>query len=160
MYVPFNQLPPESRIWIYQADREFTAAETEKIEEEIQAFVTQWAAHGKQLKASGALLHNRFLILGADESAEKPSGCSIDSSVQFIRGIEAAYKVSFFDRTRLAFMQDNAVFTLPLQEIKQAVTEGKILPQTPYFNNLITQANQLNNQWLQPANESWLIKYF
>ena len=160
MYVPFNELPPDSRIWIYQASLEFTAPEAEKIEAEIRQFVTQWSAHGKQLLASGTLLHNRFVVLGTDEKSEMPSGCSIDSSVQFIRSLEAAFNASFFDRTQLAFKQQDKIITMPLNRLKEGISAGQVNPETLYFDNLVNRAANLSGQWIKPAKESWLGKYF
>ncbi|KAA9331789.1 hypothetical protein [Adhaeribacter soli] len=160
MYVSFEQLPPQARIWIYQADREFTPAEAIELQDKIKSFVTDWSAHGKALLASGLLLHNRFVILGTDADVTAPSGCSIDSSVQFIRELEQTYGVSLFDRTHLAFKVNGAIEIHPLTEMPVAVASGKITAETPYFDNLVGEAGTLKNGWLKPAGESWLRKYF
>lgn len=160
MYIPFEQLPPQARIWIYQADREFTEAETAEIRERIKAFVTEWSAHGVALQASGQVLHNRFVVLGTNADVTAPSGCSIDSSVQFIRSLEQAYHTSMFDRTHLAFEENGQVKTYALTEMPAAVAAGKVTPQTPYFDNLVGEAGALKADWLKPAGNSWLRKYF
>lgn len=160
MYIPFEQLPPQARIWIYQADRQFSEAEAAEIQEKIKKFVTDWSAHGKALHASGEIVHNRFIILGTDADVTAPSGCSIDSSVQFIRSLEQAYQVSLFNRTELAFKENDAIKVLKLNELPQAVSTGSITENTPYFDNLVTTAGDLRQQWLKPAGSSWLRKYF
>lgn len=38
MHVPFESLPEESRIWIYQSNRKFSDAEMTEIEEALQDF--------------------------------------------------------------------------------------------------------------------------
>jgi hypothetical protein len=160
MYVSFEQLPPQARIWIYQSDREFTPAEANEIQEKIKSFVTDWSAHGKALLASGLLLHNRFVILGTDADVTAPSGCSIDSSVQFIRELEQTYRVSLFDRTHLAFKVNGEIQIHSLTEMPVAVASGEISAETPYFDNLVGEAGALKNDWLKPAGKSWLRKYF
>ena len=160
MYVPFNELVPQSRIWIYQADREFTETEANEIQEKIKAFVTDWSAHGQALHASGQLLHRRFIILGTDADVTAPSGCSIDSSVKFIRELENDSHIGLFDRTHLAFMIDGQIDIHPLTEMPVAVTAGKITAETPYFDNLVGEAGALQQDWLKPAGKSWLRKYF
>jgi len=160
MYVPFNELPPQARIWIYQSDREFSEAEAAEIQQRIIQFVTDWSAHGKQLHASGQLLHNRFVILGTDEYVTAPSGCSIDSSVQFIRELERSFNASLFDRTHLAFKVGNSIKIYKLTEMPTAVSAGEITSETPYFDNLVGEAAAINNDWLKPAGTSWLGKYF
>ena len=54
MYVNFNTLPQNSRIWIYQADREFTRVEVDLLQENAIAFIEEWTRHGAALKGSFA----------------------------------------------------------------------------------------------------------
>ena len=160
MYVPFEELPPQARIWIYQANRAFSDAEAAEIQEKIKAFVAEWSAHGVALHASGQLLHKRFVVLGTNANVTAPSGCSIDSSVQFIRSLETAYKASLFDRTHLAFQKNGAIQIVHLTEMPAAVSAHEITPQTPYFDNLVAEAGLLKTDWVKPAGKTWLQKYF
>jgi hypothetical protein len=52
MYVPFEDLPEDSRIWIYQSNRKFSDAEFSEIETALQSFLEGWAAHGTSLESS------------------------------------------------------------------------------------------------------------
>jgi hypothetical protein len=49
MYVPFENLPEESKIWVYQSNRKFSDTEFSEIESALQAFLENWAAHGTSL---------------------------------------------------------------------------------------------------------------
>ncbi|HSI90536.1 MAG TPA: hypothetical protein VK927_05430 [Adhaeribacter sp.] len=160
MYVPFEELDPQSRIWIYQADREFTEAEAAAVEEKLKAFAAGWCAHGAELHASATLLHRRFIVLGTDTNIVAPSGCSIDSSSQFVRELEEAFGVTLFDRTHLAFKIGNEVKVVPLTEMPVAVKAGEVTAETPYFDNVVGEAAALKNDWLKPAGQTWLRKYF
>jgi hypothetical protein len=51
MYIPFEILPEDSRIWIYQSNRKFSDAEFAEIEG-IAFFLDGWAAHGTSLESS------------------------------------------------------------------------------------------------------------
>ena len=42
MFVDFNTLPDSSRVWVYQAERAFTAIEGKEIEEKLTPFVHHW----------------------------------------------------------------------------------------------------------------------
>ncbi|HBK83263.1 MAG TPA: ABC transporter ATPase, partial [Flavobacterium sp.] len=85
MYIPFKDLPPHSKVWIYQANRKLTDAEVDEISNATQLFIEQWAAHGTSLEASYLIKYNRFIILAVNQDIQKATGCSIDSSVQFIQ---------------------------------------------------------------------------
>ncbi len=41
MYIPFENLPGESRVWIYQSNRKFSEEEFSEIETDLKAFVEQ-----------------------------------------------------------------------------------------------------------------------
>ena len=99
-------------------------------------------------------------MLGTDANVTAPSGCSIDSSVQFIRSLESAYNVHLFDRTHLAFKENGEIKTYALTEMPMVVAAGKVTAQTPYFDNLVGEAGALKTDWLKPAGNSWLRKYF
>src|SRR5690242_11524154 len=113
MFVPAETLPPDSRIWIYQSDRELTTEEVEQIKDETRKFLESWTAHNQTLKAGCEIRYNRFLILMVDEKSAGASGCSIDKSVHFIKSIEKNFKVSFFDRMMFAFKRNDRVEAVP-----------------------------------------------
>lgn len=160
MYIPFSELPPQARLWVYQASRPFTAAEQAEIKPLLERFATEWSSHGKGLQASAELLHDRFLVLANNENATAASGCSIDASVNFVRELEQRYGVSFFDRTRLAFLKGGEVELVGMQELKGKVAAGEINRNTLYFDTLVSNYGELQQAWPRPAGNSWLSRYF
>ena len=62
MYIPFENLPEESKIWIYQSNRKFSEEEVLAIETDLQAFLATWESHGTGLEASYQLQYQRFII--------------------------------------------------------------------------------------------------
>ena len=92
MYVPFETLPENSRIWIYQSDRKFSDDEINEIEAALKTFTENWAAHGTGLEASFITKYNRFIILAVNQEAQASTGCSIDASVHFIQELEKNMK--------------------------------------------------------------------
>ncbi|WP_299818613.1 hypothetical protein [uncultured Pontibacter sp.] len=160
MYIPFDELPPHARLWIYQASRPFTEAEQTEIKPILQRFATEWSSHGKGLQASASLLHDRFLVLANNETATAASGCSIDASVRFVRELEEQFGVSFFDRSQLAFFNQGEVETVPMGELKSKVAAGDISKDTLYFDTLVNNYGELQQAWPKPAGNSWLSRYF
>lgn len=160
MYIPFHQLPPQSRIWIYQSSRPLTDSEVEELQPVLTRFITEWTSHGQRLQASAQIFHNQFLVIANDEDVNSPSGCSIDASVRFVKDLEQQLQVSFFDRTQLAFLQDDQVVVVPLKTVKEAVSAGKLKPESLYFDNTILTAGQLQQTWPRQAKETWLNRYF
>ena len=93
MYIPFENLPEESKIWIYQSNRKFSDQEFSEIEMALQTFLESWSAHGSSLESSYQLKYNRFIIIAVNQDVQPATGCSIDASVQFIQELEKKYKI-------------------------------------------------------------------
>ena len=160
MLVPFKELPESASVWIYQSDKTLDYRQMDYIKEEAQAFCRQWSAHGAPLKAAYKILHNKFLILAVDEGLNAVSGCSIDSSVRFVKGVENQLRLNFLDRTQVAFLIDDNVYTTGLHSIKDEINSGKIDPDTLTFNLQAQNVAEFQGKWLVPARESWMKRYF
>ena len=151
---------PESRVWVYQGSRLFSLSESLEIEQLLQDFAAQWQSHGARVKAYGNLFFGQFVVLMADESGAGVSGCSTDSSVRFIKGLEQRFGVDFFNRNNLAFVVKDNIQLLPLNQLSYAFQNGFITPETLYFNNLVQNKKELEDAWLVPVKDSWLAKRF
>ena len=68
MYIDFNQLPENSRLWIYGSSRIIHEEDKVKIHKIIFPFLQNWQHHGKTLSCSYTILNNHFLIVGLDET--------------------------------------------------------------------------------------------
>jgi hypothetical protein len=147
---------PDSKVWIYQANRSFSLQEALDIEVMLNEFALQWKSHGTPVKGAGYLFFGQFIILMADESATGVSGCSTDSSVRLIKDIEQKFDVNMFDRMTLAFVVKDKLQLLPLAQLQYAVDNGFIKGDTLYFNNLVQTKEELENNWIIPLKESWL----
>ena len=154
------EISENSRIWIYQANREFNAGEQTKIEQSLKEFTAQWNAHGHKLAAKAEIRYNRFIILMVDEEQEAASGCSIDKSVSLIREIETAFNVSLFDRFNIAYRQGEHILSCNREEFEQLIREGKVTEDTIVFNNLVPTVKELNENWEVPFKQSWHARVF
>jgi hypothetical protein len=160
MKVDFDLLPDHSRIWIYQSDRTFTLGDKKIIREMTEEFITEWTAHGNALKAGSTVLYDHFLILSVNESVSGVSGCSIDASTRFIRQLENLLQMNLTDRAKIAYMKQDKVRLTDLGNIKNEIANQQITADTLIFNNLVETKGALKNQWLIPAGNSWMEKYF
>ncbi|MCC5931963.1 MAG: hypothetical protein JJU28_22150 [Cyclobacteriaceae bacterium] len=160
MYTEFDQLHFNSKIWIYQSDRKLSDNEVMDLSAEIIAFLESWKAHGNDLKASFKILFEHFMVIGVDERHNSTSGCSIDASVHFIKQMEGKYKVSFFDRSKIAFLINGKTCLEDLSKIKEKVNSGVIHAETMTFINLIDRKEFLDSQWLVPAASTWMKRFF
>jgi len=160
MYLPFNEMPDTARVWIYQSSRKFTPEEKHYIIQKIKDFCNKWNTHGILMPTSFELLYDQFIILAVDEADLGASGCSIDSSVRTLREIEQQLGVNLLDQGKISFINEGNVVISKLQEIKNYILAGNLVEETPVFNPLVNKKEDLTNNWLIPAKDSWLKKYF
>ena len=159
MFVPFEKIHDDSRIWIYQANRKLNSEESKIISQVLLAFTEGWLVHGNPMRASFDLRFDQFVILAADEKANAPSGCSIDDSVRTLKKLGAELNIDFFDRTMIAFKKDAHVFTISTSDLKPKLKDGEWDQTTLVFNNLVGAKGDLSRTWLTPAGSTWLKRY-
>ncbi len=150
-----EQLPDTSRLWIYQSDRELNEVEIEQINQQLNHFVTQWVSHTMSLRAFGQVFRNRFIVLMVDESMAGASGCSIDSSVHFVRSLEGQYGLQLFDRLNFAYEDNGEVRTAAKPQFAELYATGEIDDQTLVFDNLIKTKGDFIRSWKKPLADSW-----
>ena len=154
-HLPAN-FHPDSRVWIYQSNRLFTSTESAEITLLLNDFASNWTSHGAKVKGFATILLDTFILFLADETATGVSGCSTDSSVKLVKEIEKKFEVELFNRQRLAFWVDENIFQIPLNELKTALDNEVISPETLYFNNTILSKKELEQNWLIKLKNSWL----
>lgn len=154
------QFSENSRVWIYQSDRQLTDTETQQIQQQLNAFTQSWTAHNHQLKAGAEIRYNRFIILIVDESQAGASGCSIDKSVNFMKQLEQQYSINLFDRFNLAYREGSEVLSAPRHAFEEKIKQGTINRDTIVFNNLVQNVAEFNTKWEVPFKDSWHVQLF
>ena len=160
MYVPFENLPPESKVWIYQSNRKFTEEEWSAIETDLKTFIDSWSAHGTGLEASYLLKYYRFIILAVNQEVQMATGCSIDKSVEFIQSLENKYAVDLLDKMNVTFKLGEHIAHKPLIEFKKMAKDKAVSENTIVFNNLVNTIEEWSDNWEVPAGESWHSRFF
>lgn len=160
MFVPFENMPDESKIWIYPCNRKFSDAEIELLNQKLTDFTEQWAAHGKPLSASFLLPYSRFIILVVDETNQHVTGCSIDASVGLIQEIEKELQVDLLDKLNVTFKLGEFLSHKTLAEFKKMAKDKAVSENTIVFNNLVNNLGEWREYWEVPAAESWHKRFF
>ena len=159
MLIAIEKLPPQARIWIYQADRAFSADEERSISDSLVNFCSQWEAHGEPLQTSFKIDYHQFVILAVDESLAGASGCSIDGSVRVLKELGNQLTIDFFDRSRVAFLENGKINSYPLAQLKSLFVSGQLTSSSQTFNNLVASKAEWETNWKISAQKSWLTKY-
>lgn len=145
--IPFEELPDTARLWSYQSDRKLTPTEKVWIEEILPPFLTDWAAHGAKLNAFGTVLGDYHLILVVNEDQANASGCSIDSSVRFIKHLEKELGVSFFNRLKMLVDNGQEEFFTSYGELAQLDQNALV------YNNMVMTVGEWKKSWKVPVSD-------
>ena len=159
MLTEFKNLPDDSRIWIYQANRKLSDQEVTQIIDKTNEFLTKWTAHGAALEAAVEVRYNRFIVIGLNQANASASGCSIDASVHFIISLQEEFGIDLLDKMNVTFYSGDYIAYKTLEDFKKMAKDKSISKNTIVFNNLVnTKAEYLEN-WEVPAKESWHSRF-
>ncbi|MHB8206455.1 ABC transporter ATPase [Mucilaginibacter sp.] len=154
------QFSQNSRVWVYQSDKQLNDADVIKLQIMLDNFTTGWTAHNNQLKAKAEIRYNRFIVLIVDESQAGASGCSIDKSVRFMKDVEQQFGINLFDRFNLAYRSDEQILSVPRHTFEGLISNKTINANTIVFNNMVQNLTELETKWEVPFKDSWHIQLF
>ena len=159
MRVDFKNMPDDSRIWIYQSDRDLIESEMSMIDDKTSSFLDSWQAHGKDLECSYSIIHKRFIIIAVNENINPIGGCSIDYSIQLINDISDSIQVNLLNRLIVNFKIDNKISSASLNDLKSKIKDGTLSSETIIFNTAINTKGELLNNFEINIGSSWLSKF-
>lgn len=137
----FVDFSDQAKIWVYQSDRAFTSHEKEQIKIALDNFVAEWSAHGKKLKASAEILSDFHIALAVEGNVEA-SGCSIDSSVRFVKELGNHLQVDFFNRLKSVVVDSKGKASLVSYHSLKEHTDKKV------YHPIVTNLKDLRQHWL------------
>ena len=151
----YEELPDSTRVWIYHSNKPFQKEDLPKVKMHIDAFVQNWISHNNMLRSYGAILHDRLVVLMVDESRAGASGCSIDKSVNFLKALQAEYKVDLFDRMIFSYQDNSVVKSVDRDTFAALYQEGEITDDTLVIDTLVKNKAELEAGLLKPLKDSW-----
>ena len=160
MILPFEKLPDDSKVWIYQSSRKFSDIEKNKINTRLKLFLNNWTAHGTELCSGFQIKYDRFIIIALDEKNNKASGCSIDASVHFVQELEKEFNIDLMDKMNVTFKQGEYISYKSIIDFKKLIKNRSVSSNTLVFNNLVVKKSDLESDWEIPASKSWHSRLF
>jgi hypothetical protein len=151
----FENFPPDSKVWIYAADRLLTDAESHELQSAANQFTQSWTAHQNPLRASAIVLHNIFLVFCVDEHINQVSGCGIDKSVAFVKTWSSQLGVDFFNRTQIEVFDGNSFAIFNFHSLNELYRKGIYHKETPVANKTLTTLADFRHSFQIPFEKSW-----
>lgn len=154
--VPFAQLPPDARVWVFGASRPLDDADAARLLAAVDAYLAQWKAHGAPLTVGREWRDDRFLVVGVDQRTAGASGCSIDALYRTLQGLEGALATSLVAGGRVFWRgSDGTVLGGGRDAFAAAAARGEITRETAVFDTTVALAAQYRDAFERPAAASW-----
>ncbi len=147
----FPDFPPDSRIWVFQADKQLSESDKHFLSQTLDLFFPTWTSHEKHMKATHAVLYNHILIVALDQTLAGASGCGIDKLMYVVRKAGESLQIDFFNRNKILTLVHG------IAQLNALAEAGKWLREdTPVivFHHLQKLA-EIDNICI-PAKDSWL----
>lgn len=141
IYSLFEGFSDDSRVWLYNASRPITPTEAVFVQENLEHFASQWKAHSTPLKAKACMLNEYTIAFVVDQSQASASGCSVDSSVRFVKDLGKELNIDFFDRMQVVV--ENKVGQRSLYSYRKLAE----LQDHAYYNPLVDTLKGLKEEW-------------
>ena len=156
MRIDFESLPDSARIWTFGVQRALTQAEQDDLLAAVDGFLDDWIAHGTPLQGARDWRHGRLLLVGVDEDAAPPSGCSIDALVHSLKAMESTLGTRIVDNSRVWYMEGGDVAWATRAQFKALAEAGTVTEATTVFDPTLTRMAELRaGRWELPAGQSW-----
>lgn len=159
MYIPFQEMPAQARIWVYQASRALQEVEIDQISQTLTEGCQAWEAHGAPLQASFEIRYNQIIIIAVNEAMNAASGCSIDASTRWFKSLGDSLQIDFFSRD-VAVVRHEQVGLIALGQLKSAVLAGSLQATDRIITPLLQTVKEYRESWTSTAEESYLKRYF
>ena len=157
MLIPFESLPPDSRIWIFASDRALDGENSARLLGVTDDYLTQWKAHGEPLRCARQWIDDRFLVIGVDPTTANASGCSIDGLFRAFRALEGELGTRLVAGGRVFYRDAEGVaHPATRQEFERLAAQGVVGAETPVFDTSLTSAEEFRRGFERPAGETWV----
>lgn len=155
-FVPFENLPDCSRIWVFGSDRPLEAGETQGLLAEADRFLEGWTAHGSPLTASREWTDTHFLTIAVDQSTAGASGCSIDGLFRTLSALGPRIGANLVGSGRV-FYRDatGAVQSVSRDRFTERALAGEITPATRVFDTTLPTLGDWRERFERSAADSW-----
>jgi hypothetical protein len=150
-----EQFPSNAKLWFYWVPRPLKEDELTYLQLSKKDFLSQWNTHGKANSADVWLIEDRCILIVAGNEFEGVSGCSIDKSVAWIKGLSTIWNVDLLDRNWVMYQAESKEWVMSKLSQFWALRKANVVhDQTLILDSTITQFSDVENL-IKPFAQSW-----
>ena len=159
--IPFDQMPPDARLWIFSAARPLSDEESRRVLAETDAFIEQWSAHGASLTAGRDLRYGQFVFVAVDEQAAGVSGCSIDALTRRMQHLQGVLGVELVNNAPVLYRNGQTIERVSREQFADLAAGGSVSLDTLVFDNTLTTIGDVRaGRWEVRAADAWHARAF
>ena len=159
MFIPFNKISENYTCWVYQTEKMMTQKEKVFISKSLESFCEKWTSHNNSVKSSYVIDFDSFIILFADQSINKVSGCAIDEQSRVIRQIGNNLKIKILPYINTGVFINNKLVFLSKEEIVSKLNSNEINGDSDIINITIKSKKDYEEKRILKIKESWLKNF-
>jgi len=145
--------------WIYSLNETLSAAQNEALLAQFQAFAQNWKSHGTPVEGTVTIHYQRFIIVQADMSSERPSGCSIDSMRRTVENTLKEQGIFYTDAAQIYYRNaQNEITSVHFREVSTLLEKGEMNENTIIFDSTLSNSDDLS-KWEVPLGQTWLKRF-
>ena len=158
----FDALPARSRVWVFTSSRELTAEDRSRLDALMDKVFGVWAHKAPGARGCHELREGRFLVVGADETAECLSGCSVDAMVAWLKKLEEESGLVLVDRLAVFYRDASGGIQRVLRpDFRRLVESGEVTAGTPVFDPTVSRVEDLREGRFElPFADAWHARMF
>lgn len=155
--IDFAQLPDDARLWVFPVQDKLEGEQATALHDAVRTFLDGWEAHGTPLSGGYTVEDDRMVLVAVDQASVPPSGCSIDSMVRVLKGLERSLGKRMLNQAPVYFRDESGeIRSLSRAGFRAAAREGQVSPDTRVFDTTLTELGAYRAGRLEvPARESW-----
>jgi hypothetical protein len=154
--IPFSGLPADARLWVFAASDPIRGERADELLHAVDAWLSQWSAHGEPLTCARDWRDDRFLAVGVDQTTAGASGCSIDALFRILQKFQGDLGTSLLGGGRVFYRnRDGKIETAPRQSFSERAAAGDVDADTMVFDTSVTTAEAYRSNFTRRASESW-----
>jgi hypothetical protein len=154
--VKIEELPDDSRTWVFGSDRTLNEPESKVLLAEVDRFLSDWNAHGSPLTVGRDWKYARFLTVAVDQSTAGASGCSIDGLFRALKKVGPELDASLVTSGLVFYRDDKGELQSVDREGFTALSaQGSIHPNTIVFDPTVTTLGEWRARFELEARQSW-----
>lgn len=154
-------MPDSATVRIFAAAQSIDSQKAAVLRADLDAFCAQWRSHEQSVAGAWAMVHDRFIVVAADESRTHLSGCSKDSVVKTMRTLESSLGLKFLGASHIVWRDGATIRTAPRGDFAELAAQGAVGPETIVFDQTVATLGDLRRGlWETAAKNTWHARAF